>query len=64
MIGLDPLIGWAGWSGRVPDFRAKYLMRLVEEIERGPLRPAPWRQSSIEVIAKRLQRCFSEETDG
>lgn len=62
-IGLDPSIGWSGWSGRAPDFRVKYVLRLVEEVEDGQLRPAPWRRSSAEVIANTLRRSLSEETN-
>lgn len=62
-IGLDPSIQWDGWSGRAPDFRLKYRLRLVEEVEEGQLRPAPWRRSSVEVIAQTLQRSLSEEAD-
>jgi len=63
VIGLNASIRWGDWSGRAPDFNVKYLLRLVEQVGEGQLRPAPWRRSSVEVIAKRLQRCLSEEAD-
>lgn len=62
-ICLNASISWEGWTGRAPDFRLKYLLRLVEHIGEGQLRPAPWRRSSLEVIAKALQRRLSEEAD-
>lgn len=63
VIGLDPSVRWAGWSGPAPNFRVKYRLRLVEEVEPGQLMPAPWRQSSVAVVAKTLQQRFSEEAD-
>ena len=63
VIGLNASIRWGDWSGRAPDFSVKYLLRLVEQVGEGQLRPAPWRRSSVEVITKRLRRCLSEEAD-
>lgn len=63
VIGLNASIRWGDWSGRAPDFSVKYLLRLVEQVGEGQLRPAPWRRSSVEVIAKTLQRCLSEEAE-
>jgi transcriptional regulator with XRE-family HTH domain len=63
VIGLNASIRWGDWSGRAPDFSVKYLLRLVEQVGEGQLRPTPWRRSSVEVIAKTLQRCLSEEAD-
>ena len=63
VIGLNASIRWADWSGRAPDFSVKYLLRLVEQAGEGPLTPAPWRRSSVEVIAKTLQRCLREDAD-
>jgi transcriptional regulator with XRE-family HTH domain len=63
VIGLNASITWGDWAGRAPDFSVKYLLRLVEQVGEGQTRPAPWRRSSVEVIAKTLQRCLSEEAE-
>ena len=63
VIGLNASIRWGDWPGRAPDFSVRYLLRLVEQVGEGRLRPAPWRRSSVEVIARTLQRCLSEEAD-
>lgn len=63
VISLNASIRWGDWSGRAPDFSVKYVLRLVEQVGEGQLRPAPWRQSSVGKIAERLQRCLSEEAD-
>ncbi len=61
VIGLNASIRWGDWPGRAPDFRVNYRLRLVEEVEAGLLRSAPWRRSSVDLIAKTLQQCLSEE---
>ena len=63
VITLNPSISWGGWTGRPPDFSVYYSLRLVEEVDAGEWRPAPWRASSVEVIAKRLRLSLSEEAD-
>ncbi len=63
VITLNPSISWGGWTGRPPDFSINYLLRLVEEVDAGQLRPAPWRASSVELIAQALRRSLSEEAE-